>query len=89
MEKNIHPDWHLKLSFDLTKKKSQNKFGLIAASIMDQVRILEDTPHFPLSPFQWYYKTHFAGIISSKPNGGGGYMGAGVGGYKNERYLIN
>ena len=56
---------------------------------MDQVRILEDTPHFPLFPFQWFYKTHFAGIISSKPNGGGGYMGAGVAGYKNERYLIN
>ena len=32
---------------------------------------------------------YFAGIISSKPNGGGGYMGAGVAGYKNERYLIN
>ena len=31
---------------------------------------------------------YFAGIISSKPNGGGGYMGAGVAGYKNERYLI-
>ena len=29
---------------------------------------------------------YFAGIISSKPNGGGGYMGAGVAGYKNERY---
>ena len=52
--------------------------------------ILEKNFQAPLLfPFQWFYKTHFAGIISSKPNGGGGYMGAGVAGYKNERYLIN